>query len=42
MKRTIKAVICAVVLALLLCACSDNEALGLVISLNCESTEDVW
>lgn len=42
MKRTIKAVICAVVLALLLCACSDNEALGLVISLNCESTEDAW
>lgn len=42
MKRTIKAVICAVALALLLCACSDNEALGLVISLNCESTEDVW
>lgn len=42
MKRTIKAVICAAVLALLLCACSDNEALGLVISLNCESIEDVW
>lgn len=42
MKRTIKVIICAAVMALILCACSDKEALGLVISLNCENTADTW
>ncbi len=42
MKKAVSCVICAVLLALTLCACSGGDALGLVIVLNCDSADSIW
>lgn len=42
MKRTVKFILCAVLLTLTLCACSKNEALGLVLSFRCENSDNTW
>lgn len=41
MKKTASLLICVAMILALLCACGSNEALGLVISLEC-SEENIW